>query len=332
MDEWLDRFGAAHAGMVSVAAARAAGLTEKALRHRVQHGHLYVVGKNVLAFRSHGVDWHSRLWAALLEAGPDAVAGLRSAARLNGLWRYRHSDAVEVVVKRGGNHLARLGRLVETSLLDPDHVTNIDGIPCTTLARTIFDLLGDPDHRPLRSDAAREWHEDRMMAVVNDAMRYRGLTVLVELAVLGSIGRRGRSGTALVRKIFGSLGADYVPDESQVETVFSALLRRTDLPPPVKQWKVVDDEGLVGFVDFAWPQLKVVVEIDSSFHDGPLDQQADARRDRRLRALGYVVLRFRWDELVTRPDAVLRRLRRAALRPEPAVDPAPMGAEITAHS
>jgi very-short-patch-repair endonuclease len=282
--------------------------------------------------RSHPPTWLGLLWTALFEAGEGAVAGIRSAGRLQGLWRYRNDDSIEVLVKRGGNHRCRTGRLVETSLLDPADVTVVDGVPCTTVARTIFDLLGDPDHRPLRSPAAKEWHEDRMMAVVNDAMRHHGLTVLVELAVLASIGRRGRSGTALTRKIFSSLAADYVPDESHVESVFSALLSRSDLPPPVKQLELHDADGFVGRVDFAWPDYLVVAEIDSSFHDGPLDRRADARRDARLRALGYHVLRLRWTDLVQSPDAVLRRLRRAARRLEPAVDPAPSGAEITAHS
>jgi very-short-patch-repair endonuclease len=321
--------------MISRTAAADAGIPEKAIRHRVAIGRLRPIGKGVLAHRSHPETWNGRLWAALLEAGPGAVAGMRSAGRLLGLWRYRDSDAVEVVVKRGGNHLARLGRLVETSLLDPDHVTVIDGIPCTSLARTIFDLCGDPDHRPLRSPAAKQWHEERMMAVINDAMRYHGLTVLVELVVLASIGRRGRPGTALIRSIFTELGTDYVPEASQVETVFSALLQRCDLPTPVKQLKVTDGQGLVGFVDFAWPDLMLVVEIDSALHDGPLDRKADAERDRRLRALGYHVIRLRWHDLVVQQDQTLRRLRRAATRQgrrELAVDHAPSGAEITAHS
>jgi hypothetical protein len=171
-----------------------------------------------------------------------------------------------------------------------------------------------------------------MMAVINDAMRYHGLTVLVELVVLASIGRRGRPGTALIRKVFSELGENYVPDESQVESVFSSLLHRCDLPAPTKQLEVVDSDGLIGFIDFAWPDRMLLVEIDSSFHDGPLDRKADAARDRRLRALGYTVLRLRWFDLVVQQDQTLRRLRRAAgKRREPAVDPAPSGAEITAH-
>jgi very-short-patch-repair endonuclease len=331
-EAWLDQFAAAHAGIVSVRAADAAGIGEKALRHREATGRLQRVASGALAMRSHPPSWHGRLWTAIFEAGPGAVAGVRSAARLHGLWRYRTSESVEVVVKRGGSHRCATGRLVETSLLDPEHVVTTSGFPCTSLPRTIFDLLGDPDQRPLRSEAARRWHEDRMMAVVNDAMRYHGLTVLVELVVLASIGRRGRPGTALTRKIFTALGTGYVPDESQVESVFSSLLTRTDLPPPVKQLEIKDAQGFVGRVDFAWPELRLIVEIDSAFHDGPLDRQADERRDRRLGALGYTVIRLRWTDLVSSPDVVLRRLRRAARRQEPAADHAPSGAEITAHS
>jgi very-short-patch-repair endonuclease len=267
----------------------------------------------VFRMRDHPANWESRLWAALIEAGEGAVVGIRSAARLHGLWRYRDTDVDEIVKKRGSNHKASLGRLCETSLLDPDHVVTVDGFPATSLARTIFDLLGDPDHRPLRSEAARRWHEDRMMAVVNDAMRYHGLTVLVELFVLASIGRRGRSGTALVRTMFSALASDYVSDESNVESAFSALLARSDLPSPEKQVPMHDGEGFVGRVDFLWPDERVIVEIDSRLHDGPVDRRSDERRDDRLRALGYEVLRFRWTDLVTTSTKVLRCVRRALL-------------------
>jgi very-short-patch-repair endonuclease len=312
--QWLAGFAARHHGIVDGHAAADAGISRYALDHRVGRGELVRLAPGVFRMRDHPDTWEARAWAALIEAGPGAVLGFRSAARLHKLWRHREATQIEVVKKRGSSHKAALGRLIEASLLDPDNVIEIAGFPCTSLARTIFDLLGDPDHRPLRSPTAKQWHEDQMMAVVNDAMRYHGLTVLVELALLASIGRRGRPGTALVRKIFKSLGAGYVPDESQVESVFSALLRRADLPPHVKQFKVVDADGLIGFVDFAWPQLMLLVEIDSRLHHGPLDRRADARRDRRLRALGYEVIRIEWVDLVTTPDAVLRRLRGAAER------------------
>jgi very-short-patch-repair endonuclease len=312
--EWLAGFASRHHGIVCGQRAAEVGITRYALDHRVDRGELVRLAPGVFRMRDHPATWESRASAALIEAGPGSALGFRSAARLHKLWRYREASQVEIVKKRGGSHKALLGRLVEASLLDADNVIEIDGFPCTSLARTIFDLLGDPDHRPLRSPAAKQWHEDQMMAVVNDAMRYHGLTVLVELVLLASIGRRGRPGTALVRKIFKNLGADYVPDESQVESVFSALLRRTDLPPPVKQFKVVDAAGLVGFVDFAWPALMLLVEVDSRLHHGPLDRRADAERDRRLRARGYEVLRVEWTDLVMKPDAVLRRLRGASKR------------------
>jgi len=312
--DWMLAYAAAHHGICCGRAASEAGVSRHAVAHLVARGDLVRLAPGVFRVAGHPPTWESQLWAALIEAGPGAAAAGRSAARLHKLWRYRQAEVVEVTVKRGGNHRGRLGRRIETSLLDPDHVVDVEQFPATSLARTIFDLLGDPDHRPLRSDAAREWHEDRMMEVVNDAMRYHGLSVLVELAVLATIGRRGRSGTALVRKIFGAMSTGYVPEASQVESVFSALLRRCDLPPPVKQFEVVDGAGLVGFVDFAWPELRILVEIDSRLHDGPLDRRSDAERDRRLKALGYEVLRFRWDDLVVEPDRVLRRLRAAADR------------------
>ena len=41
----------------------------------------------------------------------------------------------------------------------------------------------------------------------------------------------------------------------------------------------------------------------------PLDEEADALRDKRLRALGYEIVRFSEDQIRRRPEFVIRTLR-----------------------
>src|SRR3546814_3092345 len=64
--------------------------------------------------------------------------------------------------------------------------------------------------------------------------------------------------------------------------------------------------GWIGTVDFLFEQVRHVVEIDSSWHDGPMDRAADAERDEALRAAGYTVERYRYGRLVGEPAAVAR--------------------------
>ena len=66
--------------------------------------------------------------------------------------------------------------------------------------------------------------------------------------------------------------------------------------------------GFIGTVDFVWRSGLLVVEIDSTWHDGPLDREADAERDGRLDAAGYPVLRYRYGDLVVDPDRIVRDL------------------------
>ena len=68
------------------------------------------------------------------------------------------------------------------------------------------------------------------------------------------------------------------------------------------------------------PQLEVKLdtEIDGgSVHTGKSDRDRDRKRDRRLEALGWTVIRFSWEEVRDSPHtvvndirAVLERLRR----------------------
>ena len=58
------------------------------------------------------------------------------------------------------DHRSPIGRLVETRWLPPTHVTDRRRLPVTTLARTFFDLCGDPDPG-LRVPRTR--HHERQM-------------------------------------------------------------------------------------------------------------------------------------------------------------------------
>jgi len=328
---WLAEFGADHHGIVSAAAARRAGISPDAIRHRYEAGALVRLAPGVYRLRDHPLSWEARLWAALIEVEPlHGYVSHRSAARLHGVWSYRDANVIEITGRRGRDHDTILSRFHATSLLDPGHVTTVGGIPCTSLARTVFDLCGDPDRRPLRSEPARGMHRLKMLKATNEAIRRHGLKVEWELAVLAAIGKRGRSGTALVRDIFGELGSRYVPTESDLETVFFELCRTANLPLPDMQIEISDADGFIGRVDFLFPP-RLIVEIDSSWHDGPLDKLRDTARDARLKALGYVVRRWRWSALVLHPEKVLRRIRSDLRRSEPGVASGPLAPEVTAH-
>ena len=71
-----------------------------------------------------------------------------------------------------------------------------------------------------------------------------------------------------------------------------------------KQAVITDIEGWIGTVDFLWRAERVIAEVDSRWHDGPLDEERDEARVRRAEAAGYVVRRYRYRDLIGEPSRV----------------------------
>lgn len=67
--------------------------------------------------------------------------------------------------------------------------------------------------------------------------------------------------------------------------------------------------GAPFIADFHAPALRLVVEVDGSAHERR--RRADARRDEKLRRLGYQVLRFEASDVMQQLPAVIARIRAA---------------------
>ena len=304
-EDVVARIGAERRGVVLTPLARRAGLVDDDLSRLRRRGLLVSVGRNVDRLRDRPFDWGSRCQAALDLAGVGAVLGPRPSARLHEYYAYRGDDRVEVCCRKGGDHRIAVGRVIETRWLPPDHVTRVDGFPVLSPGRTFFGLCADPE--PGLSYRHPEHHR-RMRRVYNDALGRRGLTFSQQAAVLAVTARQGRRGTKLVRDVLLEFSPEHEPTRSDTEFLFMELLDAYRIDPGLRQHTVVGPEGFIGVVDFCWPDARIVVEIDSTWHDGPLDRLDDARRDERLRAAGWTVLRYRYRDLVARPAAVAREL------------------------
>ena len=282
-----------------------AEVTREQVRHQVAEGRLEVLGRGVWKLAAHPWTRRTTYRAGLALAGADAVLGLRTAAHLHEWYAYRRSEGLEILIARASDHRSTIGRIVQTRSLPPEHICVVDGFPVTTPARTFFDLCGDPEPGVrYRSQA----HERAMVRVYNDALRRGGLSFVAEAAVLSIHARRGRQGTALVRRLLARFGPRYVPTASEVETMFFELCRDRALPEPEKQVAIGGPRGFIGVVDFFWREAKHIVEIDSSWHDGPLDEEYDEERDDLLREAGYTVDRYRFGHLVLEPNRVVREV------------------------
>ena len=88
-----------------------------------------------------------------------------------------------------------------------------------------------------------------------------------------------------MRRLLADRSDGYIPPASETEARFRDLVREAGLPDPVRQLDVGDDEAWIGRVDVAYPPARLLIELDSRrHHSSKLDVEADAARDRRLRA------------------------------------------------
>jgi very-short-patch-repair endonuclease len=180
------------------------------------------------------------------------------------------------------------------ALLPPDERTVVDGVPVTTVPRTIFDVaaLGD------RREAERAFHEAEV----------RGLTDRLSLPVL--LDRYpGHVGAPLLRELLG-IGPDGGATANDFEAVFADLLEHHRLPRPRFNPDLVVG-GRHFSPDCAWTERKVVVELDGrAVHATRRAFEADRERDRIFAAEGWRAVRVTWRQLTDSPEAVARDLRR----------------------
>ena len=248
--------------------------------HDVHRG-VYAVGHRALSERGHWM-------AAVLACGPDALLSHRSCAALTGIRRTALSY-VEVIVptRRGRIEGVRAYVCARVAPQDRDH---IDGIPCTSLARTLLDLATVLPRRGLeRACDEAEVQQLFDLAATEDVLdRSRGCRGAAKLrAVL----REHAIGTTLTR--------------SELEERTLALLDRANIPRPEVNVRLVCRPGIAPEVDFLWRHQRVVLETDGHrFHSTPRQIERDRRNEADLTRAGYRVLRATWRQVEREPHDV----------------------------
>src|SRR3954453_10397260 len=279
-------------GVFSAGQAHSAGASPEIIRWRVETEAWERLARGVYRLPGAPATWKQRLWVALLVAGPGAVVAREAAAALWGLPGFAQGP-IEVMAAHGmKDHRPPFGRFYESRRLPAPHVTLIDGIPVTTLERTLFDLAG----------AINEKRADR---AIENALARRRTTVERLWDVWADLAAPHRPGMLVMRKLLVKRGPGYVARESELEIRFSELLDANGIQQPA--WQVdIGDDSFIGRVDCMFRRAGLIVELDGRIgHVGPLDEARDAERDDRLRALGYRVRRFRCADLVLRPAWVI---------------------------
>ncbi len=227
--------------------------------------------------------------AAVLACGPGAVLSHRSAARLWGI-RPDSRGAVDVMVTGSGRRPRRGIDVHRARALDPSDLTVIDGIPVTSLPRTLLDL-------------AAVSPRDHVAKAIQQAERKRIFDRrALEHLLQRSPGHRGQ-------RPLRSILTDAVPIEpasrEELEWRFQQVIHHAGLPRPLINTLV---EGFE--VDAYWPDHRLIVELDGyETHGTRKAFEADRERDAVLLLAGYRVVRITWRQLTKKPETVVNRLR-----------------------
>jgi very-short-patch-repair endonuclease/predicted transcriptional regulator of viral defense system len=262
----------------------------KKRRLRPVHWGVYSVGPLVSPL--------AREMAAVLACANRAVISHGSAAALLQLLPRDSSEPVEVTLP-GSDHGRRPGiRAHRVRGLPADEVTEFDGIPITTAARTLLDLAG-ASGPCRRSDRELE-------RVVAEVLSRRLASQAAVVKLLERYPRR--SGSRRLRAIV-DLGPPPLT-RSEAEARFLALVRRGGLPAPETNVTLGSYQ-----VDALWRAERLVVEVDGfAFHSSARMFESDRRRDATLAAAGVRVIRVTWRQIVGEPEGVLVRLAQALAR------------------
>jgi hypothetical protein len=265
------------------------GLSERSTRERVGDGRLHRVAPNVLATHAGPYDVSQRELAICLSV-PDAVLSYASAA---GYWGLRRApkDRVEVTVAKGQTVSDRRAVVHYSTKLPEHHIVDlVDGARVTSVARTVFDLGGVLD-------------EQGHLSLIEDA-RNKALCTDAELGeVYHDLCGRGRRGSKAWQRLLHLTERVGRPVMSELELEFQEALIAAGLPAAVQQHPVELPNGRLAYLDLAYLDCRVDIEIDhSEWHATASAVERDKARDIGLAILGWERLRFT-------ERAIERRLR-----------------------
>lgn len=281
-------------GAVANRQARELGSDRHRTLRRIRSGRWEQATSKVLRIVGSPATAEQALMIRVLHAGPTALASHESAAWL---WQLPGFADHGVVLRRRQNHGDRVDQGHRPTLVLPHHRTEVRGIPCTTLPRTIFDL-------------AAILHAARIARLV-DTVVTRSPAMLPALhRTLPELAKRGRTGITTMREILAARPVGVAVPASGNERRFEALLHNAGIRGFERQVDVGGHSWL-GRVDHLHRATLTIFEIDSELHHSSLsDRSRDAERDAAMVRAGYrKVVRIAAEDLWRDPFRVVSVVR-----------------------
>jgi very-short-patch-repair endonuclease len=285
---------AAQHGCISLTQLISAGLSEDAIQRRVEAGRLFRIHTRVFALTPTLVGATPRSMAAVLASGPGAVLSHASAALLWEIWDGQIASIDVTAPNRRGRAPSGIVAHRDSRLSAADR-TVVQGIPCTTVARTLIDFAAGATEDQLRG-ALGEAEQRRLIRhpVAREAIRRN----------------RRRRGTARFRVVLDEVHPDTRRTRSELERSFLRLCLEEGLPRPQVNVKLLTDSEKPLEVDFLWREAGLVLEADSRrFHATDRAFLVDHEREQRLQLAGWRVTHCTWEQAEQTPRALAATIR-----------------------
>lgn len=294
--ELRDRLDLQH-GLVTLQQCRDDGMTRAQLRTLVRSGRLERLAPSVYGQPDRGPSWHRSLWLAHLHAGPDSCISHLAAARLHGC-EEAPEGAVSITCSpgtRSGPPDAR--RHLQTDVT-ADDIEKIDGLPVTTLIRTVVDLASVMHIARLRVLAKREITDGRVTAAQIGGR-------------LDDLRRSGKPGVLKLCQVLDDAGPGEGLARSRLEQLLDEALKIGGLPAPVHEYPLPGRGAVTGFVDRCWPEAQWIVEADGrKWHTRHLRFEHDTTRRLEAQGAGFETTPVIWEHLSSDPEGTATLLRR----------------------
>jgi hypothetical protein len=263
------------------------GFGRRAVEHRLTCGSLHQLYRGVYAVGWAGVAPRGRVVAAVLACGREAAASHHAAPLVWGL-RASERRTVDVTAPRARHGQPGI-RLHRVRRLHPADRAVVDGIPVTSVARTLLDM-------------GEVLQPHQLASLVTEAEARR-------LFDLGEIERTikrnpGRRGIKPLRQLLAGYAEPPIT-RSELERAFLRLCAAAGIALPQTNVIVAGHR-----VDALWVEQRLVVELDSRTHHMTTAAfEEDRQRDADLMLAGWRVLRITWRRLRDEPEAVVATVR-----------------------
>jgi very-short-patch-repair endonuclease len=277
-------------GVASTAQALSLGESYETIRRRSRDNDWQRALPRVVRPVGASLTFEGRLAATRLTVAGGMAFGGMTAAALWGVPGASRTERPHVVVPDNRRlrsssemHVQRQSRLLE-------HIYVRDDWPVVSIEAAVV-------------GAAEMFGFAALVDVLQELLRDGRTTSVRVLSMTG----RGVKGSALVSRAMAVAGDGF---GSTWERRLARALRSRGRSGPRAQFRVVSPSGLIAYVDLAFPQVNLAIEIDGYVaHSRPAEFRYDrVRQNALVSELGWTVLRFTPFEISTAPARVVRQI------------------------